>query len=138
MFMGLNSHSNAKGPDFDKSTEHSFELSSTKLSIRLPGKLDKDFPAYEGLYKINIYDNDKYNGHYYEQAPLLERHWDYKGYFWQGLAGRFASMSLYVSLNKLPDNSPINLLKSISPLEEIIREVTYLELDVERKINIIV
>ncbi|MFL0798392.1 MAG: hypothetical protein K6L73_12980 [Cellvibrionaceae bacterium] len=115
--MFFSSFTQASGPDFSRLTDHSFNLSGARLKFSLPGRLDRDFPVEEGIYKINIYDNSNYNeGNYYD-AVLLNRFWGYKGPVLRNFRQRYANVGLHMNLGKV--DSDINLLEDILQLEEL-------------------
>ncbi len=120
MFSSLiSSNSLARGLDYDAMAEHSFNLSGRVVSLALPGGLDKGFRVKPGLESLNVYDNEKYRDDYY-QPVLLERHWDYRGYFWQGEAGRFAMMRMVVALSRLPEQESLNIADDMAGFEKTI------------------
>jgi len=120
MFSSLfSSASQARGLDYDAMVEHSFNLSGTVVDLSLPGGLDKAFRVKPGLYSLNVYDNEKYRDNYYQPA-LLERHWDYRGYFWQGEAGRFAMMRMVLSLSRLPEPGTLNVTTDTGEFEKVV------------------
>jgi len=81
MFLGLfSSNSLSRGLDYDAMVTHSFNLSGKVVRLSLPGGLDSGFPVEPGIAVANIYDEEKYTRDYY-RPTLLERHWDYRGYF---------------------------------------------------------
>ena len=116
MLAVLSGPVSAKGPDFSTLTEHSFELSGVKLRFQLPGRLDKEFPSDPGENRVNIYDTKAR-----ESLLLLERHWDYRSYIWRK---QYALHSLIVSLENLPDDINVNLLKDIHGLQDVIEKNT--------------
>ncbi len=119
MFSGLfSSNSVARGLDYDAMVAHSFNLSGKVVSFSLPGGLDSDFPVKSGIAVANIYDKEKYSGDYY-RPDLLERHWDYRGYFWQGLAGRYAMMNMLLSVGRVPENVFPDVASDMQGFEKI-------------------
>ena len=117
MLSVLSNNARAKGPDFSKLTEHVFDLSKIALRLQLPGKLDREFPVEAGSYQVNIYDPELQ-----DKGKLLERHWDYRGYLWQG---QYALMSLIISLEKLPSDADIDIQNKITDLQGVIENDIY-------------
>ena len=131
MLALLANQASAKGLDFNHCVEHEFRLSSTRMSVFLPGGLDKDFPEAPGHYRSNIYDADSYDG-IVHLPLLLERHWDYRGHFWQGSAGRFGMLGFTLQLRRIIDAKDINLLHDFEPVKgEITQDISekYAELN---------
>ena len=109
MLTGLfSSNALAAGPDFNEMTDYAFNLSGEVITLSVPGRLDKDFPVKPVLDSVNIYDADKYSGNYYQKF-LLERNWDYKGYFWQVLGRRYAMMKMTLLLRRMEEESFPNI-----------------------------
>ena len=87
--------------------------------MQLPGDLDRDFPVKPGCYRTNIYNNEKYEG--ITHIPLLlERYWDYRGFFWQGSGGRFGMMSLIIQLQQISTSFDINIIEDLSSIQQTI------------------
>jgi hypothetical protein len=112
-----------KGQDFTSLTPYEFDFSGIKVGIELPGGLDKRFPKKEGVYHTNIYDSDIYNG-MYADFRFLERWWDYRGYFWQGMAGRFGVLALRINLVKSLVPNATSLREDLPALREAITKST--------------
>jgi hypothetical protein len=112
-----------KGPDFTQLTSYELDFSGAKVGFELPGGLDKRFPPLKDTYSANIYDNESYHNLYFD-SRFLKRNWDYRGYFWQGVAGRFGGLGLRVTLIKTSVPNASSLRNDLPALRNAITEHT--------------
>jgi hypothetical protein len=119
-FLGLlNPGVMAAGSDMSDWLSTSIDFSGQVLSFRHPGGFSKEFPDRKAVSKINIHDPVIYGSG--RPVAVFEKHWDYKGFFWQGV---FGTLSMNVLLYRKPssfDGSVLdlhNLERLISSLLE--------------------
>jgi hypothetical protein len=131
MTISFSAFTQAKGPDFDNMTQHQLDLSGTVISYELPGRLDKRFRLKEGQARVNIFDDDRYDGLFYDSL-LLERHWTYRGFFWQGSGSYYCMSNLRIHLTKLAEPSAEGgAIQALEAAEKKAVDDTYRELSLE-------
>lgn len=95
------------GPDFSKLENNDISISGIKFHFSVPGNGSKKWGLREAIPStFNLYDDDIYKDVEFNAkqdlsleyirrtwSPITTQIWDYFGYFWQGIAGNYGSIT---------------------------------------------